>query len=1004
MTHAFRFRPAATPAERAIGRPRLSQRLSERFDRRLTVVRAAAGYGKSTALALAVENNRLDHRGVDHWLGLEVADEGPDHFLSGLVAAVGLEPIADRAAAITAVLDEVWRQAPTEVCLILDDVHHLVGSESKAILGELLERLPANGHLLLAGRTIPALATARLRAHGELVEVGEDDLNFDDTELGQLTARRSSEAASSELPRHPASADLQLAAGPAASADFLWEEILSRLEPDRLDCLLETAVLDEIDDEQVAALSSGRFTAAQLLDGVPLVDVQDGGVRRLHSLLRGALFERLSPGHRVKAAQVAAEVEAARGNLAGAVALLDGADLVDEAIATAREFVLLPLLRTPMRDLTLVHRIVARRAPDAPLTRLLELQTFGDGSDPDHTIGYSEVAERARELGDDQLEAAAVHRALQGRLLQAEPVPQELRGRLDRLAETVPFAKGVRAHLTSIDAQSAGDTDRALSVLADFNHFGGDVRSVMLSERLADLGRPEQVGVGMSPADLADLPPGGEMFIAWAMWLRGEASPEVALEIAREMIAPTLGRRLDHASVSTLAAAAIISLCAGDTEQARRFSNQCRAVADHCPRFIRVLADVAEAAIAVVDGHEDVAADHLRDALAAVPMAQWPPRPFLLALPLLYLMSPESRSVLDECGMGRALTVAVDAGRALVALRQDDDPGPAALLPWGEPQILRAHLLPPHLAELAVAADHQGAVEAGRLLETLPRLRPLLEHVEQSPSPTAARAAAVRLSGQPTRPVDTVTLTTFGGLAVHRNGRPVTDPDWQRRARVRELLALLIEHRRINRSDAAATLWPDLDGDKATANLRVNLTHLQRVLEPERPRSARPFYVVTDGDHLALNDDLAIDVDEFDRLMARAHEIDRSGAPTEAMETYGEALALYTGDHLAGIDAPWAFSTRLRLSSLAISAAARIGELTLARGEPEAASQWALRARKLNPLDERAARLFVSSLAAAGDRNAAARAFDELEQQLADAGLRPEPETAQLVVRLHLRQ
>jgi ATP/maltotriose-dependent transcriptional regulator MalT len=55
-----RFQPLALRADRRIDRPRLTELLSARFERRLTLVTAAAGYGKSTALAQAVASNRLD--------------------------------------------------------------------------------------------------------------------------------------------------------------------------------------------------------------------------------------------------------------------------------------------------------------------------------------------------------------------------------------------------------------------------------------------------------------------------------------------------------------------------------------------------------------------------------------------------------------------------------------------------------------------------------------------------------------------------------------------------------------------------------------------------------------------------------------------------------------------------------------------------------------------------------------------------------------------------------
>ena len=69
--------------------------LARRFEYRLTTLVAAAGFGKTTALAQAVRSNALDPIGRDIWLGASEADADPLNMLSGLLESCGLEGSGD---------------------------------------------------------------------------------------------------------------------------------------------------------------------------------------------------------------------------------------------------------------------------------------------------------------------------------------------------------------------------------------------------------------------------------------------------------------------------------------------------------------------------------------------------------------------------------------------------------------------------------------------------------------------------------------------------------------------------------------------------------------------------------------------------------------------------------------------------------------------------------------------------------------------------------------------
>jgi DNA-binding SARP family transcriptional activator len=367
---------------------------------------------------------------------------------------------------------------------------------------------------------------------------------------------------------------------------------------------------------------------------------------------------------------------------------------------------------------------------------------------------------------------------------------------------------------------------------------------------------------------------------------------------------------------------------------------------------------------------------------------------------MIYLLRPETRPALDDCRFGRALTIARDAGVALAGVRERGETSAAGALPWDEEACLRAHVLPVHLCELALAASLAHTAAADSVLQRIPHLRRCLHRVATVSSPIVAEAAAARLRTLPHRSAHRLSVSALGALRLVRDGTPVDDPAWERRARVRELMAALVEERRISRESVAVRCWPDLDVDRALRNLRVTLTYLGRVLDPSRPTDAEPTVIRSVGDLLVLDDEVDVDVDRFDRLLARALDHDRAGSPSTALEGYREALALYRGDYLAGIDADWVTPMRTRYQLAALSAMLRAGELELASGEPDRAASWATRALAISPGNERAGRLHASCLAALGDRVAAARALRGLVAVLAAERLEPELETQRLLQRI----
>jgi LuxR family maltose regulon positive regulatory protein len=173
-----------------VPRPRLSERIEEGTERKLTLVSAPAGFGKTTLLS--VWTSELSSGRSVAWLSLDAADNDPARFWRYFVTAVDqLQPGSGETAlallgspqappieaVLTTLLNEL-ADLDADVVFVLDD-YHLI--ESRAIheaLTFLIEHLPARMHLIISTRADAPLPLARLRARGESNELRAADLRF----------------------------------------------------------------------------------------------------------------------------------------------------------------------------------------------------------------------------------------------------------------------------------------------------------------------------------------------------------------------------------------------------------------------------------------------------------------------------------------------------------------------------------------------------------------------------------------------------------------------------------------------------------------------------------------------------------------------------------------------------------------------------------------------------------------------------------------------------------
>jgi LuxR family maltose regulon positive regulatory protein len=197
-----------------VPRPRLVKRLNQglgsrgpgdgSFARKLTLVSAPAGFGKTTLLSEWLHSRREATPSLQSaWLSLDPGDNDPARFLAYIIAALqrlkpGLgeavlsayrSPQPPPTEAVLAALINELADLPTPAVLVLDDYHLIEAQPVHDLLAFVLEHLPPQMHLVIATRADPPWPLARLRARGQLAEVRVADLRFSPDEAAAFLNR-----------------------------------------------------------------------------------------------------------------------------------------------------------------------------------------------------------------------------------------------------------------------------------------------------------------------------------------------------------------------------------------------------------------------------------------------------------------------------------------------------------------------------------------------------------------------------------------------------------------------------------------------------------------------------------------------------------------------------------------------------------------------------------------------------------------------------------------------
>jgi LuxR family maltose regulon positive regulatory protein len=184
-----------------IARAALIDELASSPRRKLTLVEAPAGYGKTTLIAEWCSSS-FDDRDFA-WLSLDEGDSDPARFCVGIIDALrthqpgigapALEALESRGidvrdVAMPLLLNEL-AGLERDIVLVLDDYQTVRGEDVHRLVDALLDHLPDELQVAIATRVDPPLSLARMRAGGQMTEVRAADLRFTVEETTELLRR-----------------------------------------------------------------------------------------------------------------------------------------------------------------------------------------------------------------------------------------------------------------------------------------------------------------------------------------------------------------------------------------------------------------------------------------------------------------------------------------------------------------------------------------------------------------------------------------------------------------------------------------------------------------------------------------------------------------------------------------------------------------------------------------------------------------------------------------------
>ncbi len=1033
-------------------RQRLLDFVHEYIDRKLLLISASAGYGKTSLLVDFANDTSLPVC----WYSLDSGDADPQVFLEYFVAAIqrkfphfggritallrNFQNETSLDTCVAALVAEIHEQIDSLFVMVLDDYQLVEDSEPvNYLLDRLLAYLPENAHLLLASRTVPSrLTLTRLTARQQIAGLGITDLRFNAEEIRALLHQNYNIEITPEMAAQLAEQSEGWITGIILTTPTLWRglfkewirgdgpgtqvfdylaaEVLAQQPAALQNFLLESAVLNQMTPALCNEIL-GRTDAEEWLKlaerrNLFVIRLEDEGYR-YHQLFREFLQARLQALHPARLSELKRQSAATferHGNLEQAVEFWLSAG---EAQAAARVIQIVAddyyergrwiTLRRWLKELPAQ---VLREYPTLLLVHAILLAEVGSVETAQELFAEAQVEFERREdasnLARALIESARHEQDHQQALVKCE--------RALAIAPRHEFLLHALANRTMGVAHTLmGDWSGAILFLerasalyeiannryfhADAENYLGNVYLTIGNLARADLHFENALRHHRRlghPSKLANT----LNSIAVRRYQQGQLAE--ALELLKEALEQAV--KVGHLRIEAYVRASMGDVYRDQGQLAEALAEYTTAseIADKIREpFLITFARVAVGEVWRASGDDETADRVLQSALNAATAHQsdYEVAQVQLALGTLRLAQRDYSAA--ERHLQHALPLLEQAqakrelGRAHLALAQ---------LAWQRRRERDA------LAHLRLVASIGKALDEDQfLLSGAAMLPELLEWaIERRIAVSYFRGLLAKANQhRRTPPVPThalemawprIEMFALGEARVLVNGVLVDKSKWQTTA-TKELFFFLAIHRQGWRKEQIMeTLWSNLSRGQGSDLFHSTIYRLRRALFGE--------CVVFRNGLYQLNSEMAIefDVHEFEQELANA---EAAADAEQKAQSLRSAVRLYRGDFLDEFYSDWCTPRRKHLAARYLDALAQLAQLEFQLGSPYRAIELYHQVLEKESAHEATYRGLIQVYRALGNRAAVVQTFQECVTQLeAELGMTPTPETVALYERV----
>lgn len=1033
-------------------RQRLIDFLHSRIDRRLLLVSAPAGYGKTTLLVDFANDTDFPVC----WYSLDDGAQEPRTFLEHFIACIRqrfpgfgartVEMLDNLTAAGEAGLDailvslvnEILEEIPEYFAIVLDDFHLVEQSAAVTrFITRFLEDAPENCCLILAGRTVPGrLPIVALAAKQQVAGLGSNDLRFTadeiqalvqqiyDVHIGKEDARALAQDTEGWITGILLSTHqlwqglmegLLRGRGTMTVYDYLASEVFSKQDPKVQEFLLGTSILDDMTPELCDAVleTNNAWAVLSLLEERNLFLNRlgaEGHWYRYHRLFQGYLVSRLqreNPEWYVELHRRAAAYWESKNDVPQAITHLLSANeyaaaadrmerIASAMIAAGRHMWLMQWHETLPEALSRAH----------PWLLVHTAKAYAQYGQMDTALSLLDAAEEAFRRAHD-LNGVVQVAVQRGTIYR-------LQGRYRDGAEECARAALLAAQ---VDTPTVAEMERCWGIC------------------LGQLGRLQEGVEHLERALQLHLVSGGEFNAALARtdlgaFLERMGRLEDALEHLEKSAATLRRARNPSELANTLNSMGVIYYYRGEYPRARETLQEALQAAREAGSgrwTAYILAGLGD--IERDSGNSAEALDHYQKALALLDEKR---EGFLT----MYIRAAQAELYAALGEPLRAHDLARQAREQAEAHRSSYEQGLASVaigLAWlgrdaaqaAEELQKAADVLKGNGAMrdmtravflLAAALERAGEPEQAlaRLEEALTLAdklgyRPGLRALTHWARPLLARAAqsgmavADLVQQTPPAPADVareasvpsethaIRLLGLGGSRVEMDGEAVLTT-WSKARELIFLLATQNEGRGVLRDEIYQALWPGDSEHKSYGNLHTLIYRVRRFLSGDCVQFEDNVY------RFAPAGGYTCDVTEFQALIAKAQATE---APDGALNLYEKAVSLYKGDFLEDIASEWTLHLQTALRDMFLMAISRVANHYWHMGNHEMTIALAHRWLEEDRTDEAAHRLLMRCFAAQGNIGAVRRQYQLCERILMqDLQVAPDEETRELYARL----